>query len=205
MSLASEDVIRWMPAASVATVVLLAAVNVQRIKRKLGYSPFLVFRSGTPREKLRTGFAIPGGAVIVATSFEPSLIGPVLPTSADPLLQAFGFALWIGAVVIVLASFRGLGDSWRIGVDPRTPPKLVTHGIYAFVRHPIYAGFLWWFVGLLLLLPSVFFLVVAVVGYVLVLATALREERFLLELYPEEYAVYARHVGRFFPRLLRRS
>lgn len=202
--MSDESVTRWMPAASVAVVLLFASANALRVGKRLGYSPVVIWRHGTRAEKVRSALALPGALSIAATSFAPGLLGPRLASPFDPALRAAGFALWIGGAAVVLASFRKLGTSWRIGVDPDAPSALVTSGVYGVVRHPIYAGFLAWFLGLLALLPSLFFLATAAIGYALVRAQALREERFLREVHPAAYADYARRVGRFFPRLGRR-
>ena len=43
----------------------------------------------------------------------------------------------IGCVVFIWA-FVSFGNSWRVGVDLKTPGALVTSGIFAFSRNPIY-------------------------------------------------------------------
>lgn len=69
---------------------------------------------------------------------------------------------------------------------------LVTHGIYQWLRHPLYFGFWWWFVGLQVMLQNV---VVAVSGgYVLWKFFRGRiefEEELLVEFFGDDYIDYA--------------
>jgi protein-S-isoprenylcysteine O-methyltransferase Ste14 len=105
------------------------------------------------------------------------------------------------APALVLLGFGTLGLSWRIGVDEEHPTELVTRGVYRAIRHPIYAGFLWAFGGLLALRPNLFSGVYAAGAAVLCTLQARREEAFLLARHGPPYAAYLARTGRFLPRL----
>jgi len=130
-------------------------------------------------------------------------IGPaVLGRSvvAGPASQAVGALVVAGAVVLYGVALRDLGASWRLGFDRRAPGPLVTAGVYAWTRHPIYVAFDLWFVGTFLLIGRLSFLLLALAGVLLLHAIMGREERFLTGLYGDAYRDYARRVGRCFFR-----
>lgn len=56
-------------------------------------------------------------------------------------LKVFGLVLIISGFIIFVLALISLGYSWRLGIDDTNPGKLVTNGIYAISRHPIYLFF----------------------------------------------------------------
>jgi protein-S-isoprenylcysteine O-methyltransferase Ste14 len=107
-----------------------------------------------------------------------------------------GLFLGLIGAVFSLWGVVSLGKSFGIFVSVR---KVVLHGPYRFVRHPIYFGyFLIWF-GLLLinLSPAMLVLVAGHMGVFVYRARL--EEQGLLEGSPA-YAAYVRETGFLFPR-----
>jgi protein-S-isoprenylcysteine O-methyltransferase Ste14 len=121
--------------------------------------------------------------------------------AAPVWLRAAGLALLGAALALALAAFGALGESWRIGVDESEATELVTGGVYAVVRHPLYVAIAWCVVGLLFLDPEVFHGAFAEGAYALLRAQATREERFLAELHGAPYDTCRARTGRFVPRL----
>ena len=123
--------------------------------------------------------------------------GPVADGLAGPLRLAGGAATAAGLLVVVLAATR-LGRALTPLPYPRDDARLVTAGMYRYVRHPIYSGVLLMSVGWAGWVGSLLTL-----GYVLLLAfwldrKAAREERWLAERYPD-YPAYCRRVRRLVP------
>jgi protein-S-isoprenylcysteine O-methyltransferase Ste14 len=108
--------------------------------------------------------------------------------------------LCIGSVWLVLAAVRTLGKQWSIAAQIVEHHELVTTGVYAFIRNPIYAGMLGMMLatGLTLSYP-VPVLVALVLGYAGTMLRIAREERLLLETFGAEFAVYARRVPALVP------
>ena len=93
-----------------------------------------------------------------------------------------------------------MGDSWRIGVDPTETTTLVRKGVFGFVRNPIFTAMLTFGLGIALVTPNV----VAVVGFVLLVATIeiqvrVVEEPYLSTKHGDDYRDYLAGVGRFVP------
>jgi protein-S-isoprenylcysteine O-methyltransferase Ste14 len=132
-----------------------------------------------------------------------------------PWLDPWDYALpgWAGVLGVCLAAVClwllwrchvALGRSWTNRVELHAGHALVTHGIYRYVRHPIYGKLLLWGVAQMLLLqnwiagPSG--LVFALAFY---LARVRREEAMLLDQFGDSYRVYMERTGRLLPRLRR--
>lgn len=123
--------------------------------------------------------------IIVYLSF--SMIKMVLPM-IGALLIAAGAALW------VLAVFRAKID------DGITNNRLVTDGVYALVRNPIYSAFLSVCTGALMIYGNLWLLILPVL-YWLFLTVLMKctEEKWLKNLYGVEYEEYCRRVNRCIP------
>lgn len=79
--------------------------------------------------------------------------------------------------------------------------KLVTTGVYAAVRHPVYSAFFFLFSGILCTRANVTLLVVPIVLWIfLTVLMKHTEEKWLLERFGEAYARYAVRTNRVFPQ-----
>ncbi|NKY60922.1 isoprenylcysteine carboxylmethyltransferase family protein [Nocardia flavorosea] len=123
-----------------------------------------------------------------------------IPLADRPAVTAAGVVLAVAGVAATFAAQLAMGASWRIGVDDTERTGLVTTGVFAYVRNPIFAAMLATFAGLALMVPNL----VAAVGYVLLLAgvqAQIRavEEPYLQHIHGRAYADYTARVGRFVP------
>ena len=78
--------------------------------------------------------------------------------------------------------------------------RLQTGGIYAWVRNPMYSG--WWmlFAGICLQWHNVWILLTVPVNWViLTISLKLTEEKWLFDLYGQDYADYMKQVNRCIP------
>lgn len=103
-----------------------------------------------------------------------------------------------GALVAQLS----MGDSWRVGVDEAETTRLVTDGLFGWVRNPIFSFMCVSIAGLVLLVPSAFAGVAALLTFVgIELQVRGVEEPYLMGTHGRDYADYAARVGRFVPGL----
>ena len=102
-----------------------------------------------------------------------------------------------GAVCLMLGlwlfhrSHADLGRNWSITLQVREKHQLVTHGVYRWVRHPMYLALLIYSLGQALVLPN--WLAGPSYGVAMVLLFALRvrpEERMMLEEFGKDYEAY---------------
>ncbi|MCB0215168.1 MAG: isoprenylcysteine carboxylmethyltransferase family protein [Caldilineae bacterium] len=138
-------------------------------------------------------FALVGGGVQLAGD---RLAGPPAPGSRPAALT-----LMILATLLILAASQGLGRSLTPTVVPVVDGQLVTHGLYAWLRHPIYLAVILMLTGMALLSGRWWAgLLVAPLAYAYFDRKAAVEERLLEARYPE-YAAYRARVGKLLPRL----
>jgi len=128
--------------------------------------------------------------------------------SGIPSLGNAGFMGWLSFVLgagglaigawLLLRGIVDLGRSLTPLPRPRADARLVESGIYATLRHPIYAGMIAASVGWGIFTRSPAALVVALLLAALLDGKARREEAWLLERYPP-YAAYRLRTRRFLP------
>lgn len=132
-------------------------------------------------------FARSDAIVFGSTLFIPSL----LVGWAAAALTVFGIAWAIWARVC-------LGRNWSSTPAVKEDHELVTNGPYRYVRHPIYTGVLLAAFGYALT-GALFGIGVLVIACILFLRRIGKEERIMLELFPDAYPVYQAHTKRLIP------
>ncbi len=111
--------------------------------------------------------------------------------------KAAGALLLVAAVVIYGLALWAFGNSWRLGIDRQSPGCLVTTGIFAWTRNPIYVALDLVAVGTFFLQGRLIFLVLAAIIVLMLHEVICREERFLRERYGEAYREYCARAGRY--------
>jgi len=136
-------------------------------------------------------FAVGAGAPALAHRLGGSAAGAWLPVA--------GMALLVLGFWVFLAGVRDLGPNLTPATRPRRDGELVTHGLYAHVRHPIYLGLILACTGWAAAWGNLLVTVMAGAGTALYLgAKASVEERKLLAQFPA-YAEYRARVPMLFP------
>lgn len=111
---------------------------------------------------------------------------------------------WIGVIfclaglLLLLWSLISFGQSFRIGIDTGHPDKLITTGIFAFSRNPIYVAFAFTLLGQFLIFSNWLLLVYTGAAIWLFHRQVLREEEYLKKHYSTEYLEYCNRVRRYF-------
>ncbi|MDR7421550.1 MAG: isoprenylcysteine carboxylmethyltransferase family protein [Armatimonadota bacterium] len=111
-----------------------------------------------------------------------------------------GAACGLTGAALAWRAIRELGPSLSPFPVPRQQAILVRSSIYARARHPIYGGLIMAAAGWALWRTSGLHLALAAVFAAYMAAKASREERFLLERFPD-YAEYRSKTARFIPGL----
>jgi protein-S-isoprenylcysteine O-methyltransferase Ste14 len=108
-----------------------------------------------------------------------------------------GVILCFAGLTLLLLSLVSFGKSFRVGIDIDHPDRLVTTGVFAFSRNPIYVAFGFVLLGQFLVFPNWIMLVYLAAGIWLFHRQVLREEEFLRTHYGREYAEYCGRVRRY--------
>jgi protein-S-isoprenylcysteine O-methyltransferase Ste14 len=100
-----------------------------------------------------------------------------------------GFAIWARVI---------LGRNWSPRPAVKEHHELVTTGPYAYVRHPIYTGILLAALGTAIT-SSIFGIGMFIFISVAFALRIKKEEKIMLELFPEHYPEYQKHTKRLVP------
>jgi protein-S-isoprenylcysteine O-methyltransferase Ste14 len=125
------------------------------------------------------------------------------PTVARQQLFASDVTAWLGVafclagLLLLFWSLVSFGRSFRVGIDDERPDKLVTDGIFAVSRNPIYVAFWSILLGQFLVFPNWILLAYLVGATLLFHRQVRREEAYLAQHYGSEYADYGRRVRRY--------
>ncbi len=111
----------------------------------------------------------------------------------DPVLTVVGDGLCLVGVVLLVVALQTIGKSIQIAPAPREDARLVTHGVYRVLRHPIYTAIVLVLAGLVLRGVTLAAAVLAAVSVVFLLVKARYEETLLSAHYPE-YEAYRRRT-----------
>ena len=110
---------------------------------------------------------------------------------------------WIGIVFCILAiigfliSLYSFGDSLRVGIDEEKPGKLVTTGIFAYSRNPLYLCIITFFIGFFLVHKNIIAAAIVVFFTLAIHRQILREEAYLKVHYAGEYESYCAKTRRY--------
>ena len=98
--------------------------------------------------------------------------------------------------LIILGAIIWFIGAVRSGMDEAiTENKLQTKGIYAWVRNPMYSG--WWISlsGITLMWHNTWMLILPIIDWVIMTVVLINtEEKWLLDLYGDEYAEYRKNL-----------
>lgn len=182
-------------------VILLASIVMVVIRAPYGQ------RSRTiPVAKSRRGVLEIVLLSIAWAAFFVTLIWIVTPLFDFAEYPLYPIPLVAGALCLALGlwlfhrSHADLGGNWSITLEVREKHQLVTHGIYRWVRHPMYLSLLIYSTGQALVVPNWF--VGPSYGVSMILLFAFRvgpEERMMLDEFGNDYQAYMATTKRLIP------
>jgi len=132
--------------------------------------------------------------------------------SATPWLDFANYSLpiwagWLGVILLLFAllvfwrSHADLGLNWSPSLEIRAEHKLITNGIFGYIRHPMYASQWIWVIAQPLLLQNWiagFLDILVFVAFYFLRVRA--EEKMMLDTFGDEYGEYVKRTGAIFPK-----
>jgi protein-S-isoprenylcysteine O-methyltransferase Ste14 len=123
---------------------------------------------------------------------------------------------WFEIVLIILPglffmlSIFTLGKQYSPCSEARAPTKLVTSGVYRYIRNPIYSSNICGTIAMLIICvinnnqwhEDVLVAILATSSFFLCLIVIEREEETLQQQFGEDYTQYKQNTGRFLPRAI---
>ncbi len=148
--------------------------------------------------------------VLLTISFAGLFAIPVIfVTVGEPRFASYSFnpaAGWLGIVVFAVSlllfyrTHGDLGRFWSVTLEIRNTHRLITTGVYRYVRHPMYSAFFLWAIAQALLLPNWIAGPAGLVGFGTLFCFRVgREERMMAESFGDAYRHYAARTKRLIP------
>ena len=196
--------------AALVTGLFLGYVTLWLVKRRgdmrrTGHDPEVLGKAVTPVQvyfaQLIKVFTLSAIAMIGLHTFGPASWGAL---SRFDLLDDFhvdlaGALAGVLGLSICLIAQTTMGSSWRVGIDTEKQTKLVTNGIFKWIRNPTYLGLFILNLGVWLIWPTPFVATYGVVFFVVMEIQVRCEEEHLLGIHGGDYVSYIKTTRRYLP------
>ena len=117
------------------------------------------------------------------------------------LLNGVGLAVFVGGTVLRQVGKRTLGRSYSYGLRTLKDQKLIQHGVYRHIRHPITLAAIIYTPAIPLVLSSLYGFLVMLGIVPLFLYRIGIEEKMLIEKFGPEYVEYMKRTRKLIPFL----
>jgi protein-S-isoprenylcysteine O-methyltransferase Ste14 len=118
--------------------------------------------------------------------------------TSDPWLQGIGLAIFVLGLALAIWARVYLGRNWGTPMSQKVNPDLVTTGPYRRIRHPIYSGLILALIGSAVAVSWYWMIAVALGGAYFVYSAVI-EERYMTQLFPDTYPAYKRSTKMLIP------
>jgi protein-S-isoprenylcysteine O-methyltransferase Ste14 len=110
------------------------------------------------------------------------------------------FIVMLVSNILLILGIWVISEGWQLVYE--SEGKLVTHGIYKYMRHPQYTGIFIMTVGFMIQWPTLVTLILWPFVIAMYIKLARIEEHQVMEKFPEEYNEYQKHTPMFFPSIM---
>jgi protein-S-isoprenylcysteine O-methyltransferase Ste14 len=141
---------------------------------------------------------------LLLTSFNLPHI-PFLSFSFIPklmIIQIISVIFVIIGFLIAIISRKTLASNWSSNIDLKKDHELITNGIYGYVRHPIYSGFLSMALGTLIYTGTISSSIFFIVMLIFIIFKIKEEEELLTKNFGKDYEDYKKRVKSIVPYIL---
>ncbi len=173
-----------------------------RVWRQTGINPYVLPTGDSLQGFCAKAFRLVLCATAVyaaAQALMPGIDGVLgeIELLAAPLAHQFGWALLLISLMLVGVAQVQMGSSWRIGIDTQRDTSLVSGGLFALSRNPIFLGMRISLLGLLLVRPNGLTLALLATADLLMQMQVRQEEEFLVQRHGAAYIDYCKRTPRW--------
>lgn len=118
------------------------------------------------------------------------------------LVGITGLSISIVGAIIACSSRYTLGKKWSLSVQRKESHQLIQNGIYRIIRHPIYTGLLFLFIGNAIIVGDYRGLIAVAIVFVSLWLKLRKEERLMTETFGAKYTAYKNRTKALIPYLL---
>lgn len=129
-------------------------------------------------------------AILLVSGLSPAHFGP-LPWAMQDVVQKAGYVLLLLSLGWITRAQYQMGRSWRIGFKEDEIPDLVSSGLFARSRNPIFLGMRVTLFGLFLVIPCAVTLAIFALSEALIAIQVRLEEAHLSKSLGDKYLAYA--------------
>lgn len=113
--------------------------------------------------------------------------------------RIIGFALFVvGLSIYGIARFT-LGRNFSEALRIKPDHKLIVHGPYRFIRHPVYLGEILYFLSIPIIFESLYGFVIMLILIPMLLYRIKIEEKLLISTFGQKYLEYVRTTKKLIP------
>lgn len=171
------------------------------VAKDIGKSPMVLPKDDTAYGLIGSYFKIAHYLLLIYTiAFG---LYPIIHQYLSPIylieinwVQYIGISLLFIALIWTIIAQENMKDAWRMGIDTATKTELVTNGLFAYTRNPVFTGLILSFCGLFLVTPNTLTLIIFLLEFILIQIQIRLEEAHLEKLHKETYLVYKKNTKR---------
>ncbi|WP_099864938.1 methyltransferase family protein [Pararhizobium haloflavum] len=192
-------------AAAACGVVLLSSLAIwlfvatRRTSSEIGRNAY-GFGGNLRQRATQILFRVSTVVVVVALflhALDPAIAAVVPMIEIDPTIRILLLMFASAGAALTLFARSEMGRRWRIGVPGEAPDGLVTQGLFAYSRNPVFVGMIAVALGLATAVPSPSALLAAAAFVFACNMQVTDEERFLAAAFGDEYDSYRAAVRRW--------
>ncbi len=116
----------------------------------------------------------------------------------DPWLLGIGLAVFVLGLALAVWARIFIGRNWGMPMSRKDDPELVTTGPYRTIRHPIYSGMILAMIGTTIAVSLYWLIAVVLLGGYFIYS-AVNEERYMAERFPDTYLSYKNSTKMLIP------
>ncbi|MGM0579436.1 MAG: methyltransferase family protein [Bacteroidota bacterium] len=135
--------------------------------------------------------------------FMGSTIPPEFFLPKGQVTKSIGLIITTFGFLLAKLAFKPISFSQFLGIKKEEEPELITHGIYARMRHPLYTALILGLVGFVIFNPTYTHLVHAICIMIYLFIGIHYEEKRLIARFGEEYMKYKEQTPMLFPTSFR--
>jgi protein-S-isoprenylcysteine O-methyltransferase Ste14 len=135
---------------------------------------------------------------VLIFSFSSNIYNYLLPAVylQNQVIRIIGLVMIHTSLLWIIIAQYQMNNSWRIGIDETNKTELVTKGVFAISRNPIFLGMTVSVFGLFLITPNAVTFFLSLTTYLIIQIQIRLEEEFLEKVHGEKYINYKKTTRR---------
>jgi protein-S-isoprenylcysteine O-methyltransferase Ste14 len=121
--------------------------------------------------------------------------------TVNPIISGIGALTVLSGFTISFFANKEIGENWSASIEKERSQKLITSGIYSYVRHPLYFSGIIIFIGTIFYFQSWWSIAVLFPCFLIINWRLKYEEENLILLFGNEYKEYIRKTKKIIPFL----